>query len=427
MNNKKCKNRGSALPLALVAILILLTMGTTLLSMGLTNRIFSMRNVSTITARCAADAGLTQALFEMNEKLQNKTLEVSTLPSTLRASLLDCDATYSYMVLGNLGTGYTIYSLGEADNSQRTVRATIGLKGLFDHAILTKETLTLKSGTVIDAYNSGDPTDTDLTVQVGTQSTADSSVILNSGVLVDGDVIVGVNGDTDTVIKDLGATVNGDKIVSTEEQSFNKVTPPALPIMGTSLTVKSGVLSITSDDNGTYSSIDLQSGKDIGVLEIAKGDVVLHITGDIDLDNSCEIVVKDGATLTLYVDGDIACGNGSGINTEAPPEEASTLKLYATGEGEQFLDVKAKSEWTGVIYAPNADVVLYANGDAYGSIVADGFEFKSGGNFHYDKALQEVDVDDQGVTFSVTRWYEGRASLTELEEAGVQELLSRSN
>jgi hypothetical protein len=241
-------------------------------------------------------------------------------------------------------------------------------------------------------------------------------------------VVVGVNGDTDTVIKDLGATVNGDKIVSTEEQSFNKITPPALPIMGTSLTVKSDVLSITSDDNGEYTSIDLQSGKDIGVLEIAKGDVVLHITGDIDLDNSCEIVIKDGATLTLYVDGDITCGNGSGINTEAPPQEASTLQLYATGEGEQFLDVKAKSEWTGVIYAPNADVVLYANGDAYGSIVADGFEFKSGGNFHYDKALQEVDVDDQGVSFTVTRWYEGRLNLAEMEmELGVDELMLKGN
>ena len=228
MKNKTHKNHGTALPLALVAIIILLTMGSTLLSMGVNNRIFSMRNVSTITARCAADAGLTQALFEMNEKLQNKTLEISMLPSTWRANLLDCDATYSYMVVGNLGAGYTIYSLGEADNSQRTVRATIGLKGLFDHAILTKEALVLKSGTVVDAYNSGNPEDKDLTVKIGTQSTADSSVVLNNGVLVNGDVIVGMNGDIDTVIKDLGATVNGHKIIATDKQSFEKVTPPAL-------------------------------------------------------------------------------------------------------------------------------------------------------------------------------------------------------
>ena len=124
-----------------------------------------------------------------------------------------------------------------------------------------------------------------------------------------------------------------------------------------------------------------------------------------------------------------ACAPAETLEPEAPPEEASTLQLYATGEGEQFLDVKAKSEWTGVIYAPDADVVLYANGDAYGSIVADGFEFKSGGNFHYDKALQNVDVNDQGVTFTVTRWYEGRINLAELEaiELEMDELILKGN
>jgi hypothetical protein len=220
-----------------------------------------------------------------------------------------------------------------------------------------------------------------------------------------------VNGDIDTVIKDLGATVNGDKHVSTKKESFKEVTPPVLPNMGKSIEAKSETITLTSADSGTYENIDLQNGKDIGVLEISEGDVVLHITGDIDLGNDCEIVVKEGATLTIYIDGNINCSNGSGINTEAPPEEASTLQLYATGEGEQFFDVKAKSEWTGTIYAPDADVFLYANGDAYGSIVSNGFEFKSGGNFHYDKALKDVKVDDQGVSFIVTRWDESKANL----------------
>jgi len=123
--------------------------------------------------------------------------------------------------------------------------------------------------------------------------------------------------------------------------------------------------------------------------------------------NSCEIVVKPGSTLKIYVDGDISCDNGSSINTEAPPEEAATLQLFATGEGAQSFDVKAKSEWTGTIYGPDADVVLYAGGDVYGSVVAHDFDFKAGGNFHYDKALQEKNtVDDDAVFFVVNRWYE---------------------
>jgi len=62
------KKRGSAIPLVVVALLILLAMGTGLLSLGLNSRIFSIRTTSDIMARCAADAGLTMALFRMNEK-----------------------------------------------------------------------------------------------------------------------------------------------------------------------------------------------------------------------------------------------------------------------------------------------------------------------------------------------------------------------
>ncbi len=81
--------------------------------------------------------------------------------------------------------------------------------------------------------------------------------------------------------------------------------------------------------------------------------------------------------------------------------------MYGTSETQQTFDIKAKSDWSGTIYAPNADVTLYANGDFYGSSISNNFELKSGGNYHYDEALKEVQVDDLGVRFVVKRWYEG--------------------
>src|SRR4030042_2035274 len=91
------KQSGSALPLALLAIVLLLVMGSTLLSMGLTSRIFSVRTTSDIKARCAADAGLTKALYEMNEKLKVKPWNDSSLPQVLNATPDDRDATYIYI------------------------------------------------------------------------------------------------------------------------------------------------------------------------------------------------------------------------------------------------------------------------------------------------------------------------------------------
>jgi hypothetical protein len=404
------KKRGSAIPLAVVVVLILLALGTGLLSMGLHSRTFSLRTTSDITARSAADTGLTMALFQMNEKLKVKPWSSSALPKAADTKLLHCDASYSYSVIGNPANGYIAQSVGKADNFERTVYATLGLRGLFEHAILTKGGLVLKSDTVIDGYNSDDPFDTDFNVDIGTQSTADSSIVLNSGVNVKGDVLVGIGGDPATVIKDLGATT-GDQFGGTEKDPLPQIAPPALPDKG-GLTAKSETITITPTESGQYDNITLASSKDVGILEIDGGDVVLYITGDINLGNSCEIVVKDKSSLTIYLDGDIVSGNGSSIGTENPSKDALTIQLYGTGEGEQNFDIKAKNNWTGVIYAPNANIDLYANGDIYGAIVANSFEFKNGGNYYYDEALRTVSLEDEGVRFVVERWYEGSPNLS---------------
>ncbi len=415
------KKRGSAIPLAIVVVLILLAMGTGLLSMGLNSRTFSLRTTSDITARCAADTGLTMALYQMNEKLKVKPWSASSLPKATDINLLYCDASYSYSVTGNLANGYIMQSVGKADQAQRAVYATIGLRSLFEHAILTRGSLVLKSGTVIDGYNSGDPLDTDFNVDIGTQSTEDSMIVLNSGVDVKGDVLVGLGGNPDTVIKDLGATT-GDKLGGTEKDPLPLISPPALPDTGLDLTAKSETVTITPAENGQYGNITLASSNKAGILEIDGGDVVLYITGNIDLGNSCEIIVKDNSSLTIYLDGDIVSGNGSSIGTENPTKDALTIQLYGTGEGEQNFDIKAKNEWTGVIYAPNANIDLYANGDVYGAIVANSFEFKSGGNYYYDEALREVSLEDEGVRFVVERWYEGSPnfSISDIEATPIK-------
>jgi hypothetical protein len=401
------KRPGSAIPLALIVVIILLAMGTGLLNMGLNNRIISIRTSSDIKARCAADAGLTMALYKMNEKKQKGGFwDGSTLPQAIDEKLPYCNTAYSYTITGDLTNGYFVKSVGRADQAQRTVCASLRLKGLFEYAILTKETLMLKPDTLIDGFNSDDPLDTDVEVDISTQSTADSSVILNSGVTVEGDITVGVGGNPDTVIKDLGATT-GDRIGGIIEDPLPLITPPELPNIGTDITAVGETIILNSADSGQYGDIIVSKGETTGILEISGGDVVLYLTGNIDIGESCELIVKDGSSLTLYIDGDIHCRTKSAINAEYPPEEPTKFQIYGTSETQQTFDIKAKNDWSGTIYAPNADVVLYANGDFYGSTVSNSFELKAGGNYYYDEALRKVSVDDLGVRFVVNRWYEG--------------------
>lgn len=407
MNNLLKRRKGAAMPLAMITIMILLAMGVGLLSLGMNNRIYATRTSSVIAARCAADAGLAMALFQMNDSLDTKPWQLSNLPKAEDVKLPYSNAVCSYEVTGDLAGGYVATSTGEFGSAQRTVSANLELKGLFDHAVLTKGNLILKSGTNLDAYNSADPLDTGMDADIATQSIADAAITLNSGVVVSGDVRVGRAGDPDLVIKDLGATVNGSKYSMPENDYLPDIeAPTTLLEMGTGINAKGSTVTITPADSGTYTGIALKSTSDPGMMLVQGGEVELHISGDINLGNSCEIVVEEGSSLKLYVDGNINCNNGSSIWAVNTSKNVEALMLYGTGEAAQTFDLKAKNEWLGVIYAPNADVTLNAGGDIYGAIISNNFELKAGGNYHYDRALKNVSPDDEGVRFVLNRWSE---------------------
>jgi hypothetical protein len=404
MNRKKRlkpKRAGFSLPLVMFVIVLVLVMGNGLLSLGFHNRILAVRTSSEIAARSAADSGVTQALFEMNRKLKVRPWDNSTLPEATDEILPNTDATYSYKVTANPDGSYAVESIGRSGLEQKIIHCTLVLKGPFEHALLTKKDLVLKSDTLVHGYNSGDPFDTDIEVVVATQSTIPGAMILNNGVGVDGDVVVGVGGSVDSVIKDLGASMH-KKYAMLQNVDLPLVTPPPLPSKG-SIIVQGKTSIIGPGDSGQYSMIDVKRATNPGILEVSGGDVVLYVTGNLGLGQECEIVIKEGASLTLYLDGDMVADNSAGINNQNPP---ANLKFYGTSTGEQSLILKAKSESLGAVYAPNANVTVIAKSNIRGSLVANSFELKNGGDFYYDEALRKVTAEDDAVRFVIIKWSE---------------------
>jgi hypothetical protein len=418
-NKKVTKNKsGSVLVLALLIVLIGFIIGTGILTLGTQTRIYAINQVQDMMARSAADAGLERAVQEINNAVISKTWSTGVTPYVNNGTLPYSDSTYSLKTAYGATDGYNIVSIGTDNNRTRTINATLRLKGLFDYALLLKESLILKSGVVVDGYHSKDPSVTDVGLQIATVSTDPDQIILNMGTTVNGEVLAGVGGDADTVIKDLGATTDG-KFNLVEEPPFPEVTAPLLTPMGTGISVVGVTSTITPADSGKYTGIKVEqvsesekikgityTTTDYGILEVSGGEVVLHVTGDIWLGQGCEILVKQDASLKLYVDGNITCGNSGGIGYAGSSEDPSHVQLYATGTGEQNFDLKAKDKWSGVVYAPNADVTIYAKGDAYGSFVAKNLEYKADGNMYYDAALKEVTVEDEGARFVISRWHE---------------------
>lgn len=396
----KLQKTGAALSLIVAAVVLLTLMGLALLNLGLQARLNAIRTVHGIKARWAADAGLIKAVVEMNNELKANTWSDTSKPTATNEVLFQSDQSFSYQVDKDFSGNYTVTSTGIAGSVTKRVYATMGFKGLFDSAILVKERISLMPNTLVTGYNSQDGFDTDFDLKIGTTSTTTDSIPLGPGTVVDGDVFVGVGGDPKTVIG-AGGTITGQKLTLYEELDFPVITPPSLPDTGMALSATGTTIMLDPTKSGTYTGISLSSG----VLEIQGGDVDLYITGDINMGNGCEIIVRPGSSLTLYIDGNISADNSAGFNNQAG--NVKDFQLYATGNGEQVFNLKAKSSIFGTVYAPDVEITLFPNAEMRGAIVGKNVTFKSGGTFYYDEALRDnVSIDDVGARFIVKRWRE---------------------
>ena len=391
------KNAGFAAVLVLLAIVVMFTMGTSLLKLGQNSRIVAVRGASEVSARCAADSGLAKAVFEMNEKLKYELWDDSNLPRATDQPIPGCDATLSYTVQWDAGNGYVIESTGRSSRAVKRVACTLSLSGPFERAILTQEALVLKSGSVVDWYNyeAGDGS-----LKIGTNSTASGAINLSPGAIVNGDIVVGPGGDPDEVVSASGATVTGEIYAATQSYDFSPVTVPgwleSMPSEGTINTEK------TIISSGKYDGIGLGKGE----IVIIDGPVTLYITGDTSLSNSAQLQINEtnpDASLTLYLGGNLYCKNGGFINNIT--KDAKKLKMYGLDSCTN-LSIATDGELYGAIYVPQADMSLKNSVNIFGAVVAKNLYQGAAANFTYDASLRDMAVSDAGVRFVVNKWRE---------------------
>ena len=390
----RSKRRGTAIPLVMIVVMILLAMGVGLLDLGVKGRIYSIRTASDIAARCAADSGLTMALFEMNEKLKVKPWNDSSLPEATNESLPNCDAVFSYTVTGNPGAGYTIESVGTSGNAERKVTCILKPEGPFEFAVFAEDGAELKNSALVDGYNFGAD---DEILKFGTNSIASGAFTFKNSSTINGDVVVGVGGNPDIVIDDFGANITGDTRTMTEK---NTLPPIEVPQWLESLPSSEPITDdLTVTNSAKYSSINLKSSKTL----LIEGDVILYVTGEIILGNSAEVQIDNDSSLILYLGGNLEGKNSSAINNLT--QETKKLQIYCLDSCENML-FKNSSDFYGVIYAPNAEVIMNNSANLYGAVVAKNFQQMNSGIFNYDASLRDASVNDEAVRFVVTHWHE---------------------
>jgi hypothetical protein len=387
--------RGSALVLVTIAVVLLTLIGVGLLQVGLCSRLLAIGSAHKIEACSAADAGLTKAIYAINEQLKSSP-DISQLQA-IDEMLPYCDGTFSYTVTSSGNGEYIVEATGKVGRFEKTVRAKLQFQGPFDHALIVKNNIVLKPGAVVDGYNF---TKEGEKLTFGTTTTLPANVVLGMGALVDGDLVVGVGGDPETVISAPMATITGKKYALTEQVEFPSITTPewleAMPSQGTI----SGATTITS--SGRYDGINAGQG-DIITID---GSVTLYLTGNISLMNSAEIQINNAnpdASLTIYLAGDLFCKNGGALNNLT--EDPTRLKLFGLDTCTN-LSFATTGTFYGGICAPNAMANFKSSVEIYGAVAAQCFLQGQAAGFHYDAALKQCGPDDPCTKITVKRWSE---------------------
>lgn len=394
------QKKGAILALMVMVVLLLSMTSLALIRVGTEARLRTVRGALQVSARFAADAGIERVLYLMNKQLEAGTWTLNDVPTYSAQALPASNADYTVTFTGSLVGGYQVTSVGRSGNQTKTVRATIALTSPIaeDFAIFSKNDIHMKNGSKVSGFNSGDPSDTDVDVKIGTQSTDSGAVDLKNNTTLDGDILIGPNGDPDDVVNTgNNVSINGEIFVMPTDYYLPMVTAPDYTASKGTITGKD--ITLNTSDSGKYTDISISNN---GILSI-NGDLTLYVTGDVELKNSAEIEIQDNSTLTLYLEGDLDANNAAGLNNES--EIPSSLVIYGTGT-DQKIDLKNAADLYAVIYAPNAEMTVNNSGDAYGSFIVKNFELKNGGEVYYDKALKQVTENDKLVRFTITRWEE---------------------
>lgn len=427
--------RGLVLPFVAAIALCLALLGLAVLKLGFGSRLMSTRTIGGVSARAAADAGVTRALYELNAlfHLGDIPIETPMPPDATDVPLNNSNATYSYKVRGpftELSEPYwMIESIGKLGPQVKTVYATLGVRNLFDYGLIVTDTIDLKADTLVDGYDTRlgpytefpDTTNSHNYIRIGTTNITPNAVWLHQDTWVTGDILIGVGGEVDEVIEETpaGGSITGPWYNLPEPWYFDPIViPPATYVPSGSInnstpwdgTGSYRIPTVVTGDTTylQFDNIDVSVGKNLIFL----GPVVIIINQNLELDNSANLFVGEPdntmpnyglpSSVTIYLNGDLLVRNGGNINNLS--RIPVNFQLYGVGAPYQDWDIYNSGDYYGVYYGPNANIRTYSSAEFFGSISGHEFLLFNGGRLHYDHALSGLIGYDTG--FGIDRLWE---------------------
>jgi len=286
----------------------------------------------------------------------------------------------------------------------RAVRVRTRLNERFPTAILARGRVSMIGGARVDSFNSTNDLEstngrydseeaTDHAVIVTVSRTAGDLSVGNADIYGSvatgpgGSVTVGPNGNVGSEDYNNNRVHSGTVEAGHFRDDANMQIPAGeLPDpFGPTLSPLSGIVGgvnhkyVLETADYRIDAINLQARETI----LVKGKARLYVEGPTSVSGQAKIIIAPGGSLELYAGRAVDLAGG-GVMNNGYAKDFSIIGLNTCTS----IKYAGNSEFTGTIYAPDADVTMIGTFDAYGAFVGKSFLIGGTVDIHYDEALR---------------------------------------
>lgn len=420
-------DRGSALITVLLLAAIVAVVASHLLSRSAQEHRLATRSYYQSVALNLAEAGIEEAMWAVNNAFVDAAHgwtdpgdgTGARVRATTSGLALAQGAGEIHLRIDSPGTDNPVATAlgvvrlpGQTPLSKQ-LRVPLARRAMWANAIVAKNSVTFNGNKIgIDAYDSA-VGPWDATTNRLDRATVATNLATNGGLEVNnadifgsvatggGKPKVGPNGSVLGATSPSGLPDNTDPSNVRTDFSYNipdaplpTGTPVVLGSVSSPLTLPRAGDTPGADGRYVYraSSVDLQNE----TLTIS-GPVDLIVTGDLEVGGSSGALTigsTAGTNLKLYVAGNVSISGQGAINQSSSPPNMTIYGTRTQAEvttlGRQVFDLSGNASYSGLVYAPNADITLSGGGSSGrfdGAIIGSSVTFNGNYDFHYDVRL----------------------------------------
>lgn len=362
------EERGAAMLIALSLLFMMSLMGVSAIQTSSVDMNITDNYKQDARSFYIAEAGLEHAYSVLRDS------------SSWRGGLRDIPlggGTYSVRILDRdsiaaLGDSIMILATGSRSSANSTVSVKLSPNRPFRWAAFADTGLALGGTTLTDSY------DSDSGTYASTKRNEDGDVGSNWTIDIYG--TADIYGDAATANPgDISITgsafVGGDTTSSAAYMDLPSVSQ-------SEVNHAKAVNAATTGISGNYSYNTSTGAFSISPNKTAKLSSGTYWFGDTDLKGKLEL--QPGASVKIYITGDIKLNSQARINENGKPVD---MQIFSTSEN---ITLNGGAEIRAVFYAPDTKFKFNGAADLYGAYIMKEANVNGGSNFHYDRSLRDL-------------------------------------